>query len=108
MRLEGSFSSLIAGARSSHSQSRAHLRRIARRSASVRFTVALLHPSASFASVISSINARLILSSSRFARKRSSQRSFSLSAVLAVASVSVANPLVIRDHSTEPAKSSKH
>ena len=79
MRRVGSCRSLTAGARSSHSQSRAHLRKIARIRASVRFTVPLLHPSARFASVIASINARLILSSSRLARKRSSQRSFSLS-----------------------------
>jgi hypothetical protein len=53
-----------AGALSSHSQSLTHLRRIDLTNASTRLTVALLHPPASLASVIWSINARLMVSSS--------------------------------------------
>ena len=69
MRRVGSFKSLTAGARSSHSQSRVHLRKIERTSESMRFTVAFAHPSACFASVIASIKARLILSRSAIGQK---------------------------------------
>ena len=55
MRRIGSFSIRILGARSSHSLSSTHLRRIARNTWSVRFTVALLTPCTSFASMMASI-----------------------------------------------------
>jgi hypothetical protein len=58
MRRFGSRSIRTCGARSNYFHSLAHLRRIARKSASFRFTVALLQADASFFSVIESIVVR--------------------------------------------------
>ena len=57
------FSMRIYGTRSSHSYWLTHLRRIARNTSSSRFTVAFETPSASFASVMWSMRARLMRSS---------------------------------------------
>ena len=79
IRRVGSFSMRICGARSSHSQSLTLLRRMARNNSSVRFTVALLKPCASFASVILSTSVRLMLSSVLPPRNGSSHRSLATS-----------------------------
>jgi hypothetical protein len=68
MRRDGSFKNLMLGARSIHSHSRTHLRKIARRSASNRLTVALLHPSACLVAVIESIRVLSMDSSSKPAK----------------------------------------
>ena len=79
MRRDRSLSIRIAGDRSVHSHSRAQRLKIARKSARVRLMVPFAHPSARFASVMVSINARFIVSNSLPAKNRSSQRSFNLS-----------------------------
>lgn len=84
MRRLGSRSMRTAGALSSHSQSLTHLRRMDLTNASTRLTVALLHPPASLASVIASIKARLMVSSSLPPRCGSSHLSLARSS-LAVA-----------------------
>ena len=75
MRRTGSLSMRILGARSNHSHSSTHLRKIARTNSSVRFVVALLSPCASFASVMRSTRERFMRASGLPPKCACSQRS---------------------------------